>query len=268
MKKRTLKTYPCLLFLFAVLTVFVFLLSSCAMLDGMREAHAVWNNAEKTEILYQGNVYRLWEGENLLDKSGSVSIDLWNAKQINVTPSDVPVLLSTTLNEPGNGVYLVNSVKTVIAFEGYANRDYYFREDVFDSFGKAISSDPGALLTGYCIDSRGKPVLMDGDGVKRMKELVASLPLKEFSPGDLAEKAEYFWFNVYQCDPTMTFLRPYVSFSASVGRDDALLFPAIDPEEAVYVFTSYIDGKVCLLDKQTGDAFGEIFNGLINKNEP
>ena len=68
-----------------MLASFILSLCSCKKLDEMKRLHAVWNNEDRTEILWNGAVYQrlpAFESEHLY------------AENVLVTDADVPVLLS------------------------------------------------------------------------------------------------------------------------------------------------------------------------------
>ena len=107
-------------------------LCSCDFLDQMKAHHAVWNNAAKTEILWNGEVYR---------QLMKIETDSLYSTNVRVTDADVPVLLSDAY---GNTAH-VDSTGNQIFFDYYIYDEAYsmrrfVRSAVYDQYEAAAKN--------------------------------------------------------------------------------------------------------------------------------
>lgn len=227
-------------------------LCSCNYLDRLKAHHAVWNDEDKTGILWNGEVFRELDKE-----SGYLYTD-----NINVTDADVPVLLSDAYGRTAH----VDPTGNLIYFEYYVFDDAYstrryVRSEVYDQYKAAAEK---AEMDRFCAEisiythedgERAAVVkVLSAELTKRVEDAAASgslTPLSEEETLDFYESHERVYLDpvygsqgsmyLYRSDELMLNLQPIGSISAYTSNggegdivylvdcsDPALLSPGLD----------------------------------------
>ena len=203
---------------------------SCFDVEGMREAHAKWGNAEKTIIKFQGEEYKLLPKCDALYVAPSE--DLNNGY---VTDSDVPVLLSESY---GRSIVIGRDAEMLVA--GIWEDDYncnrvFCRSDLYEAKVNAIENFE---LNAYCIydsvvgGSVSQYRLLTGDSISAIKTALSG-------EGVVMDSFNRSGEGIYMCDKTMQF----------IGGAD----------KGASMWVTYIGGKACVV-VENFDASSKIYN--------
>lgn len=141
-----MKKFTRILILATILLLQCFLLSGCAALDDFREKQAYIT--EDRKIVYNDAVFILMPESEYLQPIYNYSEDY----QLNVTKSDVPVLLSTFLSE--KTLYMCSDG---IFLSGYDDTRYdeivYCREDKYEEMVNRMKEDFNPTKAGYLYET-------------------------------------------------------------------------------------------------------------------
>lgn len=191
---------------------------SCFDVEGMREAHAKWGNAEKTIIKFQGEEYKLLPKCDALYVAPSE-----DSNNGYVTDSDVPVLLSESY---GWSIVIGRDAEMLVA--GIWEDDYncnrvFCRSDLYEAKVNAIENFE---LNAYCIYD---PIV--GRSVSQYRLLkdktIAAINLALSGEGVEMDSFNRSGEGIYTCDKTMQF----------IGNAD----------KGASMWVTYIGGKACVV---------------------
>lgn len=196
-----MKKYFKILSLISLLIIISTLFSSCDALDEMRKNQAFWNNAEKTEIIYNNEIYKKMEisGKHLLD-----NYDYNNYSEFKVTEKDVPVLLSGILGET---LYLQKDNEIITVNYG----DYYC---ILKSYDEIVSKILNAKPSETCVynDFEGSYELLSESDNEIVVEIITKEP----------QKIDYEDYRYYgagcRCDAEMYIEGEYIEFVKADGK--------------------------------------------------
>ena len=181
-----------------ILAVLALSLCSCKKLDEMKRLHAVWNNEDHTEILWNGSVYR---------KLPEVVSERMYGENVLVTDADVPVLLSEIY-----GHYAHKDVnENLIYFDYYIFEERYSmncfaRSELYDRYEAAARNPNMDRLAAECSiyshndgEQTIAAVVLSEELTQRLREAVSSGALRLLSE-DEAEVYYTDYLNIYS-DP-------------------------------------------------------------------
>ncbi len=172
-------------------------LCSCKKLDEMKRLHAVWNNEDHTEILWNGSVYR---------KLPEVVSERMYGENVLITDADVPVLLSDIY-----GQYAHKDVgENLIYFDYYIFAKYsmqcFARSELYDQYEAAARNPNMDRLAAECSiyshndgEQTIAAVVLSEELTQRLREAVSSGALRLLSD-DEAEVYYTDYLNIYS-DP-------------------------------------------------------------------
>lgn len=197
-----MKKYLKILSLISLLIIISTLFSSCNGLDEMRKTQAFWNNTEKTEIIYNNEIYKKID-------LGTVELlsDYRDTVQINITEKDVPVLLSEFF-----GTYA--AVRQKGKFIVVSSEEYYCLAEDYDEILLSLKDmEPtSACVYNYDIYKGGYGLLSDEDN-----EILNSIISLDEAKVISYENIKHFGA-VYRCDEKMIFSYEWFNFKKADGK--------------------------------------------------
>ena len=177
---RIKRVLTCLL-----LTVLMLSLSSCKPLDEMKRHHAVWNNEDHTEILWNGAEYR---------KLPDLDSEFLYADIVRITDPDVPALLSKIYGRYGQTdpdgklIMLDYTIYDGLYGARYARSDMYekyeaeIRDPKLDHFCAAADLYPEGSD-----ESKMTAAILSDDLSGRLEKLLASGAAEPLSEGEVLQ---------------------------------------------------------------------------------
>ena len=184
--KKYFKPAALLVLLVMICSVF----SSCNALDEMRKSHAFWNNEDKTEILYNGEVYKKLSGSEdflITDHIG------YSNGYAYVTEKDVPLLLSDLL---GTWIDVYHDGKLLQV--GY--QDSYYLESEYDEYLEKIKNTKFDKFRVFNSFSEKYELLSDEDS-QIIIDIITQSEIVEITNYDFVYLGE-----IWRCDADMYFV--------------------------------------------------------------